>query len=247
MNTSKGSVVISGLLGKFASIFGYCFAFTGIVGLSTELSKDGESSGVVVAIIFAVLGVSLIVHGSRIKRRIKRFKQYISLISAQRMTSIGSIAAATLQYVDFVKKDLKKMISIKYFINATINEATNEIVIYGMAPMPTAVDATAAAAAYAAAAAAAAATANIQQQQATGQPQANWQQQAPGQPQGNWQQQATGQPQSNWQQQATGQPQATTEQPQSDYETFTCPGCGASGTKRKGEPGNCDYCGSLIK
>ncbi|MCL2760580.1 MAG: hypothetical protein FWD70_02910 [Desulfuromonadales bacterium] len=34
---------------------------------------------------------------------------------------------------------------------------------------------------------------------------------------------------------------------QPELETFTCPGCGASGTKPKGVPGNCEYCGSAIK
>jgi hypothetical protein len=30
-------------------------------------------------------------------------------------------------------------------------------------------------------------------------------------------------------------------------EAFTCPGCGATGQKPRGAPGNCDYCGSAIK
>ena|GEM_PF-4672834 len=32
-----------------------------------------------------------------------------------------------------------------------------------------------------------------------------------------------------------------------ENETVSCPGCGASNTKRKGKPYNCDYCGVLIK
>jgi hypothetical protein len=34
---------------------------------------------------------------------------------------------------------------------------------------------------------------------------------------------------------------------QNELEVFTCPGCGALGTKAKATMGNCDYCGSPVK
>ena len=183
MNTSKAAVVVSAIFGKISSISGYVFGAFGFIGFIIESTEKRESSGFIIAFIFIALGILLILKGSKIKRRIKRFKRYVSLISTQQMTSLENIAASTSQSIDFVRNDLKKMIDKKFFANASINAATNEIVIGGMVAQPISV-------------------ATAQQKQAT---------------------------------------------IQSDVEMFTCSGCGASGTKTRGVPGNCDYCGSLVK
>ena len=182
MNTSKAAVVVSAIFGKILSIAGYSSAILGIVGLIVELSGGLVSGDVVFAFFFLALGVFLIFRGSQIKRRIKRFRRYVSLISLQQMHSLEQIAMSTSQSGDFVRKDLQKMIDKKFFANASINAATNEIVICGMG--------------------------------------------------------------SQFASQAHTQQSGPTMQ--SEQEKFTCPSCGASGTKPKGVVGNCDYCGSFV-
>ncbi|MCL2760564.1 MAG: sel1 repeat family protein [Desulfuromonadales bacterium] len=174
MDQSKAVVDGSAFLGKILSIIGYVFTILCIILI---ISTNPKGSDLVLLLVFLVFFIFLIVKGSRIKRMIKRFKQYVALISTQQMTSIKDIAASTSQSEDFVKNDLQNMIDKKFFVNASINRATNEIIIGSVASTP---------------------------QQA----------------------------------------QSATEQ---ELETFTCPGCGASGTKLKGLPGNCEYCGSEIK
>ena len=183
MNTSKAAVGVNAVLGKVSSIVGYFLGACGLIGLAVEISENRESSGFVVGFVFVAVGVFLILKGAQIKRRIKRFKRYISLISTQQMTSLENIAASTAQSVDYIKKDLQRMIDKRFLVNASINVATNEINIGGVA-------------------ASAVSAANIYE--------------------------------------------ANTEA-NSEWEMFTCSGCGASGTKTKGVPGNCDYCGSLVQ
>lgn len=195
MGNTKAAVVVYTIFGKISSIAGYVLAAIGVIGFSAEITNKRESSTVVTAFIFIALGVFLIINGIKSKRRIKRFKQYVTLISTQRITSLDSIAANTSRSVDFVRKDLQKIIDKRFFAHASINAATNEIVIGGMTASP-----------------GAAAT--------------------------SWQAQP--------QQQAQTPQQAQTAA-QSEYETFTCPGCGASGAKLRDVPKNCDYCGSLVK
>ena len=182
MNTSKAAVVVSAIFGKILSIAGYSSAILGIVGFIVELSGGLVSGDVVFAFFFLALGIFLIFRGSQIKRRIKRFRRYVSLISIQQMRSLENLAVNTSQSVDFVRKDLQKMIDKKFFANASINLATSEIVICGT-------------------------TSQVASQ-------------------------------------AHAQHSPTTMH--SELERFTCPSCGATGTKTKGVVGNCDYCGSFV-
>ena len=129
MKTSKAVVVINAILGKIASITGYFFGVVGIIGLIIEITESKSSSGFAYAFFFIALGAFLIYKGHQIKQRIRRFKKYISLISTLQMTSLNSIASSTSQTVEFVVKDLQKMVNKRFFANATIDAATNEIII----------------------------------------------------------------------------------------------------------------------
>ena len=137
MSTSKAAVVASALMGKVASIVGYIFGIFSLMIIIVGIT-DLDSPGAFVAVVFllGVLAVSvfLIVRGIKIKRRIKRFKQYISLISGAGMTSVARIAGATTHSVDFVINDLQRMIDKKFFANATIDYQSGEILIGGRAP-----------------------------------------------------------------------------------------------------------------
>ena len=182
MSTSKAAVAVNAVLGKLLSIIGYAL---GVFFLVPTIFGAFDDAGIIIfAIIVIALCVWAVIKGMQIKRRIKRFKKYVSLISTQHMTSLDNIAASTSQPADFVKKDLQKMISKKFFVNASIDETANEIIIgKRIASAPSAPSA----------------AVNVQYST------------------------------------------------QAELEVFNCSGCGASGTKTKGIPGNCDYCGSVVK
>jgi len=134
MNTSKVALVANAALGKILSIIGYIvgtISLLGIIGLLTGADDENAVGGIIFALIIAVICVFLILKGAKIKRTIKRFKQYVALISGQQMTSLENIAASTNQTVDFVTKDLQSMIKRRFFANATIDTTSNEIVIAG--------------------------------------------------------------------------------------------------------------------
>lgn len=132
MNTSKAAVTVSAILGKVASIIGYAlggFSLIVIVMALADIQAKGAfESGIVFVIVLAIC-VFLIRKGMVIKRRIKRFKQYVAFISNDHMTSIINLAGATGQSSDFVKKDVEKMINKKFFVNAAIDQNSGEIVI----------------------------------------------------------------------------------------------------------------------
>lgn len=129
MNTSRAAIFISIVLGKISSIVGYMLAIIGVIGLAVELTEGSDTFGIVLSLIFLISGILAIVKGIQIKRRIRRFRRYVSLISTSNMVSLDNLAVATSQSVDFVRRDLQKMIDKKFFINASINLTQNEISI----------------------------------------------------------------------------------------------------------------------
>ncbi len=136
MNTSnKTKVVASTILGKILSIIGYAIIIFYLIGfiaiISDSSSLDGADIGILFAmfILFFGIGFLFIIPGYKIKKRIKRFKTYVNIISSEGITSIDILAIKTSQSVDYVRRDLQKMIDKKYFPNAYIDRDNNEIVI----------------------------------------------------------------------------------------------------------------------
>jgi len=127
-STSKAAVAVNAILGKILSIIGYTLGSLIILSFFSGYTSTGE---VIVAVVFIALCVVAVLGGMRIKRRIKRFKKYIELISARQITSLDDIAANTSKSVDFVRNDLQKMIDKKFFMNAAIDHAAGEIIIRG--------------------------------------------------------------------------------------------------------------------
>jgi len=133
MNKSKVAVAASAAGGKILSVLGYLFGITMLLGVLIALLDNSSDMdpGITVGVMlfWEAACVFAVIKGRQIKHRIKRYKQYVALISAQQMTALENLAASTGQSVDFVRKDLQTMIGKRFFVNATIDMAANEIVI----------------------------------------------------------------------------------------------------------------------
>lgn len=130
MNTqhsSRPAVVLNTIAGKIASIVGY--AITIILGLPLIFGAYPDAGTVIFVLVIIGLAIGLIIYGVKTKGRIKRFKKYINVISVENQTSLENIASITSQSIDFVTKDLQKMIDKKLFINAYIDKKSNEIIL----------------------------------------------------------------------------------------------------------------------
>jgi putative Mn2+ efflux pump MntP/ribosomal protein S27E len=126
-HSSRSAIVISTIKGKIASIFGYTLTIP--IGLTFIVSPFPDAESNIFALILMGLGAWLIYYGIKTKKRLRRFKKYIQIITTENTTSLESIARQTSQSLDFVTKDIQKMIYNKYFLNAYIDEKANEIVL----------------------------------------------------------------------------------------------------------------------
>ena len=140
MNASKAAVGFHSLVGHLLSIAGYfvgsTFLLAFITGFAGAYDESYANEAIILSALWLILcvaavvtGARIVVTGARIKRRIHRFRQYVALMSLQKLTSIDDIAASTSRSADFVKKDLQKMIRRRFFVNASIDEAANQIIV----------------------------------------------------------------------------------------------------------------------
>lgn len=125
--TSRSAIVIHRIAGVLASVLGYILDF--IFGLTLVFGKLKDTASIIVILIFITIGTLLIVYGIKTKRKIIRFKNYVSIVSLENQTSLENISSACSQSIDFVTKDLQRMINQKFFTNAYIDKNTNEIVL----------------------------------------------------------------------------------------------------------------------
>lgn len=132
MNSSKTAIVISTIWSKFLNFVGYSLGFLTlilIVFCFTDLQTEGTITALIFFLFLEAVCIFAVVKGTQIKKRIKRFKLYVGLISIEHQTYIEQIANSTSQSVDFVTKDIQSMIDKKYFSSAHINKSTNQIIV----------------------------------------------------------------------------------------------------------------------
>ena len=141
MNNSKTAVAVNSILGHLLCLIGYSLGT--LMLIAVLLASIGafdtpvEYETILVTLIFFGICVTGIIMGTRIKGRVNRFRQYVSLISLQKLTYLGDIAARTSKPVEFVRKDMQKMISKSFFVNATIDMVADKIIIcVSTLPMP---------------------------------------------------------------------------------------------------------------
>ena len=130
MKKSRVKVMVSAILGSTLCVIGFLgAAFWIMVGLIMFFDDMGHPGDDIICFFIAVVFIVIFLIGIRMIRRVKRFRQYVALISTQGMTSLVDIAANTAKSVEFVTKDLQKMIRKNFFVNASINAVTKEIII----------------------------------------------------------------------------------------------------------------------
>jgi len=130
MNTSRTIVAVRSLVGKILSVIGWFLAVMFVFFMIGIATGDMFAEDFILMVIFLLVpAVWCIAMGIRIKRRTRRFKQYVSVLSAQGDTSIHVLAGAVNQHPGFVKQDIQFMIDKRFFPNARIDNATDTVVI----------------------------------------------------------------------------------------------------------------------
>lgn len=126
---NKNSMYISSIpAGRISGIVYIILGITGIGVMSILLIVFlfiGFLSNVKVSsLLFTLLGLNIVLtlRGKSLRKRVKRFNQYASLLSRNNYCSIHKLAIAVGKKEKFVVKDLRKMIDLGMFREAYLNE-----------------------------------------------------------------------------------------------------------------------------
>lgn len=132
--TGKSKIVLGTIISKIQIILG--ILITGFFGLGLIgcIGQKNSVSVIVVIIVFTALGIWLILKGVKKGRLIKRFKQYVAVLSGDPLRSLDNLAATLGEGFDSVRRNVEQMIKQGIMANAYINRDTNCIVFAGQAP-----------------------------------------------------------------------------------------------------------------
>ncbi|KPI51396.1 membrane protein [Clostridioides difficile] len=133
-NFSKKSVLINSFLSKFLKIVGW-----GLVGLFTLSALVLSTISIIigwavilpiqVCAVFLIIGGVCIFKGKRLGDQISRYKKYCTIINNRNIIPVELIAESTSKSLNFIIKDVQKMIDKNYFINTYIDKRNNQIVL----------------------------------------------------------------------------------------------------------------------
>ena len=88
--------------------------------LGGSLANNFIALGILVTFFVASMGVTL--RGRHLRKRVKRFKQYVNSLNAQNYCSIQELATTISKKNKYVVKDLKKMMELGMFKEAHIDD-----------------------------------------------------------------------------------------------------------------------------
>lgn len=91
-----------------------------IVGLATGVAGVWLATGIVGSTFLGSL--AMMKKGGSLKERVSRYKTYVSRIGQAQYCSLEQLAAAVGKKVSFVKKDIKKMIEKRYFLQGHMDD-----------------------------------------------------------------------------------------------------------------------------
>lgn len=133
-NFSKKSVLINSFLSKFLKIIGW-----GLVSLFTLSALVLSTISIIigwavilpiqVCAVFLLIGGVCIFKGKRLADQISRYKKYFTIINNRNIIPVELIAENTSKSLNFIIKDVQKMIDKNYFINTYIDKRNNQIVL----------------------------------------------------------------------------------------------------------------------
>ncbi|BCN30603.1 hypothetical protein [Anaeromicropila herbilytica] len=131
MRKSNAIVIANKFLYIIELLIGYFMLSMGILGVIVLISEGITSDTLIGILIFLILGIIMTYFGNKRKKLLITFNIYYNILEADASGSIENIASVVGTSQEVVKKNLKKMIKLKYFKHAYVDEQKNCIALNG--------------------------------------------------------------------------------------------------------------------
>ena len=131
METGNEKVRFAEKLSRLAVIGGnilWAVSFVALIAYALQpIGKSHPAVGAMFLLLIPVF-IAVAVIGKHIKRRLTRFRKYMTLIYGQQIVFLGEIAARTSKNLFYVRNDLQMMIRKGYFDDLEIDMAANKVI-----------------------------------------------------------------------------------------------------------------------
>jgi hypothetical protein len=135
---SKPYGTYSGPIQLTLGIIGHCtvsVVAAVFLGIMSATAFEGVTTTVFLTLLAAlflpieVVSVVLIVLGARKVKRLKRFREYVSVLKGKTHCDVGQLAEKSGRSTEYVVNDLKKMISLKMFPQGHLDKQNTAIIL----------------------------------------------------------------------------------------------------------------------
>lgn len=112
----------------FVGMFGVTAATLGIAGIFIDAVANKMQRGMFVFIAAIVASGALGIYGNTLRKKVNRFRSYVRTLNGKTYVKIEELAKGVRKSPKFVKRDLKKMIKNRMFLEGHLDEEGNYLI-----------------------------------------------------------------------------------------------------------------------
>lgn len=109
-------------------MFGVTAATLGIAGIFIDAVANKMQRGMFVFIVAIVASGALGIYGNTLRKKVNRFRSYVRTLNGKTYVKIEELAKGVRKSPKFVKRDLKKMIKNRMFLEGHLDEEGNYLI-----------------------------------------------------------------------------------------------------------------------
>ena len=109
-------------------MFGVTAATLGIAGIFIDAVANKMQRGIFVFIAAIVASGALGIYGNTLRKKVNRFRSYVRTLNGKTYVKIEELAKGVRKSPKFVKRDLKKMIKNRMFLEGHLDEEGNYLI-----------------------------------------------------------------------------------------------------------------------
>jgi len=129
VNTPRALGILFTTLGiALVGMFGVTAATLGIAGIFIDAVANKMQRGMFVFIAAIVASGALGIYGNTLRKKVNRFRSYVRTLNGKTYVKIEELAKGVRKSPKFVKRDLKKMIKNRMFLEGHLDEEGNYLI-----------------------------------------------------------------------------------------------------------------------
>ena len=109
-------------------MFGVTAVTLGVAGMFIDAVGDKMQKGMIVFLVAMAVSGAVGIYGNTLRKKVKRFRSYVRTLNGKTYAKIEELAKSVRKSPKFVKRDLKKMIKTRMFLEGHLDEEENYLI-----------------------------------------------------------------------------------------------------------------------